>query len=91
MGHKRIKTEHTGAKNGGGYWGKRADAKERCSSLRRLNSRREVLEALRDIMGWEALDHQIMMEKEIQEAWGCYKFGPCEHCLASGEQDDDAA
>jgi hypothetical protein len=32
---KRIKTEHAGAKNGGGYWGKRAEAKAVCKSLRR--------------------------------------------------------
>lgn len=30
-----IKTEHAGAKNGGGYWGRRAEAKRRCRSLRR--------------------------------------------------------
>lgn len=30
-----IKTEHSGAKNGGGFWGKRNDAKEVSNHLRR--------------------------------------------------------
>jgi hypothetical protein len=32
---KVTKTEHAGAKNGGGYWGKRAEAKEVSNSKRR--------------------------------------------------------
>lgn len=35
----RIKTEHGGAKNGGGYWGKRAEAKAVCTRLRRRRDR----------------------------------------------------
>lgn len=38
-----IKTEHSGAKNGGGFWGKRTDAKEVSNMLRR----REDMEAIR--------------------------------------------
>ncbi len=37
-----TKTEHTGAKNGGGYWGKRAEAKRRCRRLRRMENRRAI-------------------------------------------------
>jgi len=33
---KSIKTEHSGAKNGGGYWGTRAAAKRRSKKRRRL-------------------------------------------------------
>ena len=37
-----AKTEHAGAKNGGGYWGKRAEAKNRCKRLRRKEDRKSV-------------------------------------------------
>lgn len=40
---KATKTEHAGAKNGGGYWGKRAEAKHRCERLRRKEDRKAVL------------------------------------------------
>jgi len=36
---KRIKTEHVGAKNGGGYWGKRVDAKKLSKKLRRAHDK----------------------------------------------------
>jgi hypothetical protein len=42
---KRIKTEHAGAKNGGGYWGLRVDAKERSRKLRRSHDKDTVAEA----------------------------------------------
>jgi len=41
---KRIKTEHAGAKNGGGYWGLRVDAKERSRKLRRSHDKDTVAE-----------------------------------------------
>jgi len=37
-----IKTEHAGAKNGGGYWGKRAEAKRRSRRLRRKEDRKSI-------------------------------------------------
>ena len=37
-----IRTEHVGAKNGGGYWGKRAEAKSRCRRLRRKEDRKSI-------------------------------------------------
>ena len=33
-----MKTEHNGAKNGGGYWGTRLEAKERSRLMRRNQS-----------------------------------------------------
>jgi hypothetical protein len=42
----RIKTDHAGAKNGGGYYGRRAEAKEVCKGLRRREDREEVAEQL---------------------------------------------
>jgi len=38
-----TKTEHAGAKNGGGFWGKRAEAKNRARRLRRKEDRTSVL------------------------------------------------
>ena len=37
-----TKTEHAGAKNGGGYWGKRAEAKRRSRRLRRKEDRKST-------------------------------------------------
>ena len=43
MGYpKNIKTEHSGAKNGGGYWGKREEAKTSSRKIRRANDKKEV-------------------------------------------------
>ncbi len=39
MGYEVKKTEHSGAKNGGGFWGTRADAKEESNQARRVNDR----------------------------------------------------
>ena len=39
---RKLKTEHSGAKNGGGYWGHRADAKRDSSRRRRQNDHAEV-------------------------------------------------
>lgn len=46
---KRIKTEHAGAKNGGGYWGRRADAKERSKKLRRVNDKGAVADVEKEV------------------------------------------
>lgn len=42
------KTEHNGAKNGGGYWGKRREAKLLSNRARRLQSREIVREEVGD-------------------------------------------
>jgi hypothetical protein len=39
---KKIKTEHSGAKNGGGYWGPRAEAKKVSKKLRRRRAAAEI-------------------------------------------------
>ena len=39
MSNRIRKTEHNSAKNGGGYWGKRADAKMLSKCIRRKDSR----------------------------------------------------
>jgi len=43
-----IKTEHTGAKNGGGYWGTRKEAKKISSRIRRINAKSEIKQQLTD-------------------------------------------
>lgn len=37
-----VKTEQNGAKNGGGYWGKRAEAKRISNTIRRAEEKRIV-------------------------------------------------
>lgn len=39
---KRQKTEHSGAKNGGGHWGDRAEAKRVSKKRRRENEKSEI-------------------------------------------------
>ena len=41
----KVKTEHSGAKNGGGYWGPRAEAKKVSKKLRRQRAKKEIREA----------------------------------------------
>ncbi len=41
---QQTKTEHSGAKNGGGYWGTREEAKRISNRLRRGQDRRQVAE-----------------------------------------------
>ena len=37
-----IKTEHNGAKNGGGFWGTRREAKKISKRLRRILGKQEI-------------------------------------------------
>lgn len=46
MAISKERTEHAGAKNGGGFWGTRAEAKESSKTLRRINGRRQIHEEL---------------------------------------------
>jgi hypothetical protein len=60
-----TRTEHAGAKNGGGYWGKRAEAKRRCRRLRRKEDRIvKLLEQLEDLILGE------MARKALKEKGG---------------------
>jgi len=40
---RNVKTEHNGAKNGGGFWGKRAEAKRISNKIRRAAEKRIVM------------------------------------------------
>lgn len=43
MSHQRkTKTEHSGAKNGGGYWGSREEAKKTSNKTRRANDKKII-------------------------------------------------
>lgn len=46
MANEIKKTEHNGAKNGGGAWMARAEAKKQSKRARRLNGKRVVLAEL---------------------------------------------
>ena len=39
---KNIKTEHSGAKNGGGYWGRREEAKKHSKKIRRAVDKQSI-------------------------------------------------
>ena len=39
LGFRRIRTEHAGAKNGGGYWGTREEAKRGSKRARRATGK----------------------------------------------------
>jgi hypothetical protein len=45
---KATKTEHNGAKNGGGYWGPRAIAKQHSKKRRRWTEKRAILKQIID-------------------------------------------
>jgi hypothetical protein len=55
VGYKRVKTEHAGAKNGGGAWMTRAEAKE-SETRKRRQADEEVVEGKRSLDGWSDLD-----------------------------------
>ena len=41
-GTRTMKTEHAGAKNGGGFWGTRAEAKQSSKRRRRISAKAEI-------------------------------------------------
>mgnify|MGYP003629252762 CR=1 len=43
-----IKTDHNGAKNGGGHWGTRHEAKKISGKLRRKAAKKEISKQLSD-------------------------------------------
>ena len=46
MSNSSIKTDHNGAKNGGGHWGTRREAKKVSGKLRRKNAKTEIKQQL---------------------------------------------
>lgn len=58
-----TRTEHAGAKNGGGYWGRRAEAKAVCDKLRRANDRH----AIRDALAYLDANREAVIERESRK------------------------
>jgi hypothetical protein len=54
VGDKRVKTEHVGAKNGGGAWMTHAEAKK--NARRKRRQAEEVDKGSRPLDGWGDLD-----------------------------------
>ena len=48
---RRQKTEHSGAKNGGGHWGDRAEAKRISKKRRRENGKSAIRKETKQIKG----------------------------------------
>ena len=46
---KDKKTEHAGAKNGGGHWGTREEAKTLSKKARRINNKKDIKQELSDL------------------------------------------
>lgn len=42
MARSKLKTEHAGAKNGGGHWGRRAEAKKDSKKRRRAADKKAL-------------------------------------------------
>lgn len=55
MATKEKKTEHAGAKNGGGFWGKREEAKASSKSARRIGSKRIIRKELEELKATSAV------------------------------------
>jgi len=60
---RNVKTEHNGAKNGGGYWGKRAEAKRISNKIRRVEEKRIVT------LASESSLEKDWFRPEEDEAW----------------------
>jgi len=59
LGTRTMKTEHAGAKNGGGFWGTRAEAKQASRRRRRAMERRICLSGKRMVV--EAADENHLL------------------------------
>lgn len=66
-GRMRIKTEHSGAKNGGGYWGYRSDAKILSKVKRRIQSKLLVEDGLSEASESLSLSCQDLDEEHQHE------------------------
>ena len=51
---KKVKTEHSGAKNGGGFWGRREEAKVTSNTQRRHDDK--------DLSKKEVEEHELQKE-----------------------------
>lgn len=103
MAHWTHKTEHNGAKNGGGFYGTRLEAKTSSNVGRRHNDRRHCDEGLREHMDSEneikkirkcACGHDQYSHRGHKGTGGCmYADGPrgcnCKAARYSEEAEPD--
>ncbi len=61
MAHRMVRTEHCGAKNGGGHWGRRVEAKQG-SSRRRREADNEIVFDEYDLEGMSVLPDDVCYE-----------------------------
>lgn len=64
MGIGPIKSEHSGAKSGGGYWGPRKDAKSFSKVRRRQNGRASAAEGLMDLVDEDSAGSNVTSHPE---------------------------
>jgi hypothetical protein len=60
---RKIKTEHNGAKNGGGHWGKRDEAKRISKKIRRADDKISIT-----LISESSLEKDWLRQEE-DEAW----------------------
>jgi len=58
-----MNTEHAGAKNGGGHWGRRAEAKDLSDRARREADRLETKTRVEDVGDWD-------LESQYEDRFG---------------------
>lgn len=59
---KNLKTEHSGAKNGGGHWGPRQEAKSISKKVRRKKDKSEIKKELKDLFDFIISGHMDVFE-----------------------------
>src|SRR6185312_16681917 len=77
MGKGRLKTEHAGAKNGGGHWGTRHEAKTLSTKARRMNDRSLEKTSTRLILSQKVelkIGHYDYSEVQLQEIKKLFKL-----------------
>ena len=62
---KTMKTEHAGAKSGGGYWGPRVDAKRRSRKLRRQEDARTDLDPASSVTDEGEITEAVEVRREF--------------------------
>jgi hypothetical protein len=69
MSDRIRKTEHAGAKNGGGYWGKRHEAKKLSNKIRRAQSRQLEDMEVTEFQSSDQADEKGKRDEKKNEEW----------------------
>jgi hypothetical protein len=86
MGYQAKKTEHSGAKHGGGaYWGPKKDAKKESGKIRRRNEKQALREQLAEGARRRAERNRLLKTVEFPKKFRSLsilqKTGKCDHGL----------